>query len=153
DDVPGFPTYEQYKHIEDVYMASLSGRKQFKALISQELFDQIWDVLNGSPKLIGTAQFRFWVRKMFTLTYPQTNMSPRPEDAPVPQLMIMHDSRPVAIKEQLYEVLCYCHALSGHGGRDKTCAVIRGQYSWIPKELIAQFVKACPTCTLKRSGN
>jgi len=25
--------------------------------------------------------------------------------------------------------------------------------SWFPKELTAQFVKACPTCTLKRSGN
>jgi hypothetical protein len=67
--------------------------------------------------------------------------------------VVLHDKRPVAIKEQLYEVLCYCHAVARHGGRDKTCATLRLNYSWVPKELTAKFVKACPTCTLKRSGN
>jgi hypothetical protein len=43
--------------------------------------------------------------------------------------------------------------MARHGGRDKTCATLRLHYSWVPKELTAKFVKACPTCTLKRSGN
>ncbi|KAI6041753.1 hypothetical protein EDC04DRAFT_1200348 [Pisolithus marmoratus] len=55
--------------------------------------------------------------------------------------------------EQLYEVLCYCHGLTQHGGRDKTCAAVREHYSWVPKELVAQFVKGCPTCLMKRAGN
>lgn len=66
--------------------------------------------------------------------------------------VVLHENRPVAIMEQLYELFCYCHIRAGHGGRDKTCAVIRQHYSWVPKELTAQFVKACPTCALKRSG-
>jgi len=91
------------------------------------------------------------VRKMFILVYPQTSFNHNAGQTPEP--VVLHDKRPVAIKEQLYEVLCYCHAVARHGGRDKTCATLRLNYSWVPKELTAKFVKTCPTCTLKRSGN
>ncbi|KAH9976801.1 hypothetical protein BGW80DRAFT_1123349, partial [Lactifluus volemus] len=152
-DIPGFPTYEQYQRIEEEYLSSLSDRKQPKALISQNLFDKIYAVLqNGSEDRASTAQFRFWVRKMFVLAYPQTSFNHHGTSR-TPEPVVLHDKRPVAIKEQLYEVLCYCHAISRHGGRDKTCATLRIHYSWVPKELTAKFVKACPTCTLKRSGN
>jgi Integrase zinc binding domain len=151
-DIPGFPTYEQYQRIEEEYLSSLSERKQPKALISQSLFDKIYAVLqNGSEDRASTAQFRFWVRKMFVLAYPQTSFNHAAGQTPEP--LVLHDKRPVAIKEQLYEVLCYCHAIARHGGRDKTCATLRLHYSWVPKELTAKFVKTCPTCTLKRSGN
>ena len=151
-DIAGFPTYEQFQRIEGEYLSSLSERKQPKALISQALFDKILAVLqNGSEDRGSTAQFRFWVRKMFVLVYPQTSFNPAPGQTAEP--IVLHDKRPVAIKEQLYEVLCYCHAVARHGGRDKTCATLRLNYSWVPKELTAKFVKACPTCTLKRSGN
>ncbi|KAH9996159.1 hypothetical protein BJV74DRAFT_883755 [Russula compacta] len=130
-DIAGFPTYEQYQRIEEEYLTSLSQRKQPKALISQALFDKIF--------------------AMFVLVYPQTSFNHNAGQTP--ESVVLHDKRPVAIKEQLYEVLCYCHALARHGGRDKTCATLRLHYSWVPKELTAKFVKACPTCTLKRSGN
>jgi len=158
----GFPTYEQYLRIEEEYLTSLSDRKQPKALISQALFDKILAVLqNGSEDRASTAQFRFWVRKMFVLVYPQTSFYTSrhnagggvPQSSSAPEPVVLHDKRPVAIKEQLYEVLCYCHAMARHGGRDKTCATLRLHYSWVPKELTAKFVKTCPTCTLKRSGN
>ena len=151
-DIAGFPTYEQYQRIEGEYLSSLSERKQPKALISQALFDKVFAVLqNGSEDRGSTAQFRFWVRKMFAFAYPQTSFDRN--DGRTPEPVVLHDKRPVAIKEQLYEVLCYCHGVSRHGGRDKTCATLRLNYSWVPKELTAKFVKACPTCTLKRSGN
>jgi hypothetical protein len=145
----GFPTYAQYKRIEMAYLQSLSPRKRDKALISQCMFDKIWDVLHQPDACaVGTPQFRFWVRKMFTLSAPDTEVDD--SEAPV---VILHENRPVAVREQLYELFCYCHEESNHGGRDKTCAIIRQHYSWVPKELTAQFVKACPTCTFKRSGN
>jgi Integrase zinc binding domain len=156
-DQPGFPTHAQYKRIESIYLNSLSPRKRDKALITQAMFDNIWDVLHDpDTREIETAQFRFWVRKMFALSDPQptqiltaTDSATTISSVPV----VLHENRPVAIREQLYELFVYCHARSNHGGRDKTCAVIRQHYSWVPKELTAQFVKACPTCTLKRSGN
>ena len=158
DKVPSsFPTHAQYKRIEANYIASLSPRKRDKALITQAMFDNIWDVLHDpDTRVVETPQFRFWVRKMFTLSDPQSTQVFTASDSSttissVP--VVLHENRPVAIREQLYELFVYCHGRSNHGGRDKTCAVIRQHYSWVPKELTAQFVKICPTCTLKRSGN
>ncbi|KAG6377783.1 hypothetical protein JVT61DRAFT_14556 [Boletus reticuloceps] len=199
-DHPGLPTYAEYKRIEANYLHSLSPRKRDKALITQAMFDKIWDVLHQPEACtIQTPQFRFWVRKMFTLSRPvrgdgdgvsgwgwdegrtggrtATAVHPVPEfdpdmDADLElersmgiigsegatadelgySAVVLHENRPVAIMEQLYELFCYCHVRAGHGGRDKTCAVIREHYSWVPKELTAQFVKACPTCVSKRSG-
>ncbi|KIK18512.1 hypothetical protein PISMIDRAFT_109326, partial [Pisolithus microcarpus 441] len=146
---PGFPTYEQYKRIEAAYFANLAPRKRAKALITQAMFDQIWEVLwQPDATRIGTPQFRFWVRKMFRLVNFQGKGRMKGEDFPP---VVLHENRPVAIMEQMYEVLCYCHGLAQHGGRDKTCGIVRGHYSWVPKELVAQFVKACPTCLMRRS--
>ena len=70
-DHPGLPTYAEYKRIEAGYLHSLSPRKRDKALITQAMFDKIWDVLHQpEASTIETPQFRFWVRKMFTLSRP-----------------------------------------------------------------------------------
>ncbi|KAI6026981.1 hypothetical protein EDC04DRAFT_2573524, partial [Pisolithus marmoratus] len=151
---PSFPTYEQYKRIEAAYLANLAPRNRAKALITQATFDQIWEVLwHPYTTRVGTPQFRFWVRKMFRLVDVQGRGYGgvgKGEDFPP---VVLHEDRPVAVMEQLYEVLCYCHGLTQHGGRDKTCAAVREHYSWVPKELVAQFVKGCPTCLMKRAGN
>lgn len=156
-DRPGFPTYAQYKRIESIYIESLSPRKRDKALITQSMFDNIWDVLHDpDTREVETAQFRFWVRKMFALSdsHPTQVFATGDSTTTISSVpVVVHENRPVAIREQLYDLFIYCHGRSNHGGRDKTCAVIRQHYSWVPKELTAQFVKACPTCTLKRSGN
>ncbi|KAH7906854.1 hypothetical protein BJ138DRAFT_1117203 [Hygrophoropsis aurantiaca] len=147
----GFPTYACYKRIEAAYLACLSPRKRDKALISQVMFDKIWDVLHQPDDCtIESPQFRFWVRKMFTLTRQGRQEDEHYFETPA---VVLHENRPVAVMEQLYELFCYCHERANHGGRDKTCAVIRQHYSWVPKELTAQFVKACPTCAVKRPGN
>lgn len=180
---PGFPTYEQYKRIEAAYFANLAPRKRAKALITQAMFDQIWEVLwQPDATRIGTPQFRFWVRKMFRLVnfqgkgggggsrvgpaWHRASYDDDPENRTINSKgkegrmkgedfppVVLHENRPVAIMEQMYEVLCYCHGLAQHGGRDKTCGIVRGHYSWVPKELVAQFVKACPTCLMRRSGH
>lgn len=156
-DKHGFPTYTQYKLIENRYLDSLSDKKREKALISQAMFDSISDVLhNPGAREIGTPQFRFWVRKMFALTDPQEVkvLNSRGTTATISDVpVVIHNSRPVAVKEQLYEIFTYCHGRSGHAGRDKTCALIHQHYSWVPKELTAQFIKACPTCAYRRNGN
>jgi hypothetical protein len=67
--------------------------------------------------------------------------------------VVTHENRPVAVKSQIYEILVQCHATAAHGGRDKTSAQVRRYYSWIPKELIARFVKCCPMCNARRTNN
>ncbi|KIK09430.1 hypothetical protein K443DRAFT_385827 [Laccaria amethystina LaAM-08-1] len=145
-----FPTRLQYQEIESNYLTCLSPRRQGKALISQSIFDRIWDVLHNSNSRAETPQFRFWARKMFTLS--NAHGFAITDTASSPQEVLLHDGLLVAVQEQIYDLLCYCHASSNHGGRDKTCALIRKYYTWVPKDLVASFVKACPTCLNKKKG-
>ena len=75
------------------------------------------------------ASVSFLVRKMFTLGRPKRDQFENPDLDDTS--LVLHDGRPVAIKEHLYELLCYCHLLAKYGGRDKPCAVIRSQVSML----------------------
>jgi hypothetical protein len=153
DGQAGFPTRAQYQIIERGYIKSLTPRRQGKALISQALFDRIWDVLHSADNVKENAQFRFWARKMFTLSKSHTLSLGVNGSHPVEQEVLLHDGLLVAVREQIYDLLCFCHGSTNHGGRDKTCALIRKHYTWVPKDLVAQFIKACPTCILKKCGH
>ena len=154
DQLSGFPTYAQYKRVENAYIQSLTPRRRAKALISQSMFDRIWDVLHQPERQGETAQFRFWARKMFTLSKTHRNtLGAVVNDDEVPQEVLLHDNLLVAVQEQLYDLLCYCHGMTGHGGRDKTCSLIRKHYTWVPKDLVSSFIKACPTCIMKKCGS
>ncbi|KJA22115.1 hypothetical protein HYPSUDRAFT_55033 [Hypholoma sublateritium FD-334 SS-4] len=151
---PGFPSYAQYKQVETAYLQSLTPRRQGKALISQSLFDRIWDVLHQPEAQGETAQFRFWARKMFTISKThRVTLGVIDDRDETPHEVLLHDNLLVAIQEQLYDLLCYCHGSTGHGGRDKTCALIRKHYTWVPKDLVSNFIKACPTCIMKKCGS
>lgn len=153
DGQTGFPTRAQYQIIERGYIDSLTPRRQGKALISQALFDRIWDVLHSADNVKENAQFRFWARKMFTLSNSHALALDVDGSQPMEQEVLLHDGLLVAVREQIYDLLCFCHGSTNHGGRDKTCALIRKHYTWVPKDLVAQFVKACPTCILKKCGH
>ncbi|KAF8064224.1 hypothetical protein FPV67DRAFT_1504023 [Lyophyllum atratum] len=156
---PGYPTYAQYKNIEDNYLATLTPSRREKALISQKLFDRIWAVLHSPDKGTETAQFRFWVRKQFTFGIIKSKSSsaasteaPSETEAEPNQTVLLHEKNLVAVQDQIYDILCYSHGMSGHAGRDKTVIAVRQHYTWIPKELVARFIKACPTCVAKKCG-
>lgn len=97
--------------LADDYLLSLSPKKREKALLSNAIYQKILMVLL-QPKntQVSTAQFRFWAKKMFTLSTTETHH------------IVCHSGKPVATKECLYDVLVYCHRKSSHGGRDKTSA-------------------------------
>ncbi|ORZ01976.1 hypothetical protein BCR41DRAFT_313645, partial [Lobosporangium transversale] len=135
-----FITKQQFFILAEEYLLSLSPKKREKALLTNSMYQKILMVLI-QPKntQVSTAQFRFWAKKMFTLSTTSTHH------------VVCHGGKPVATKECLYDVLIYCHRKSSHGGRDKTSAEVRQHYSWVPKELIARFVKHCPLCQSRRS--
>lgn len=109
----GFTTPSDFRTIITKYLSELSPKKRAKALLAQKCYDDIMYCLKN-PKAtdVRTAQFRHWARKMFSLT--DFNGS----------IVICHDNRPVAVMEQIYEVLVHCHAQCNHGGRDKTSAQV-----------------------------
>jgi hypothetical protein len=109
----GFPTAAQFNAMVDEYLSSLSVKKQAKALLTQQMYDDILAVLlNPNETKTGSAQFRFWAKKMFRLVTTQVAH------------IVIHDNKPVAVKEQLYDVLVQCHGQANHGGRDKTAAQV-----------------------------
>ncbi|TFK47143.1 hypothetical protein OE88DRAFT_1636967, partial [Heliocybe sulcata] len=137
DDRPGFPTRAQFRQIISEYFQSLTRRKQPKALISRDLYKTIvYTLRHPDDHTIKDPQFRFWARRMFALD--------------IEGRVLMHSQRPVAIKEELYDILVQCHDLCRHGGRDRTCREVRQRYSYVPRQIIAAFVRQCSTCAGKR---
>ncbi|GAM40648.1 hypothetical protein TCE0_039r13155 [Talaromyces pinophilus] len=64
----GFPLVEDFDKLMESYVNELSVKKQDKALINAQRAQHIRIVLTD-PKdtSVGSAQFRFWVKKMFKL--------------------------------------------------------------------------------------
>jgi hypothetical protein len=109
----GFPSAAQFNDMVNDYLGSLSVKKQAKALLTQQMYDDILTVLlHPTETKTGSAQFRFWAKKMFRLVSTQVAH------------IVIHEEKPVAVKEQLYDVLVQCHGQANHGGRDKTAAQV-----------------------------
>ncbi|KAI7880580.1 hypothetical protein K492DRAFT_216525 [Lichtheimia hyalospora FSU 10163] len=138
-----FPSVDEFEAIVQGYLDNLSSKKRDKALVDGHRYSVIVRVLKDPRNTaISTAQFRFWVKKMFQLVA-----------LPTGQDIVCHDSKPVAMREDIYGILVRAHKQANHGGRDKTSAIVRRRYSWIPKELIARFVRHCPYCIARRIGS
>ncbi|KAI8342714.1 hypothetical protein BC941DRAFT_389822 [Chlamydoabsidia padenii] len=138
-----YPSPQEFDSIIQDYLVNLSCKKRDKALVDQQRYSLILQVLKDPRNTaISTAQFRFWVKKMFQLLAIKNG-----------GWVVCHDDKPVATQEQIYPILIRAHRDAHHGGRDKTSALVRKQYSWIPKELIARFVRRCPFCISRRNGH
>ncbi|KAF9648106.1 hypothetical protein BDM02DRAFT_3071205, partial [Thelephora ganbajun] len=66
--------------------------------------------------------------------------------------LVFHQDRPVALRSRIYRIILRAHWITNHAGRDRTWAVVREVCSFIPKCLVYDFVAACPTCRVARSG-
>ncbi|KAF9311380.1 hypothetical protein BG003_007463 [Podila horticola] len=110
-----FLSPETFETLVEGYINQLHIRKRNKALINQQLANDCLMVLtNPENTAIFNPKFRWWVRKHFVFTV-------------VGELRILMDKKngkPVCVREQLYDKVCYFHHIIGHGGRDKTFAAI-----------------------------
>ncbi|GAA5986378.1 hypothetical protein JCM11641_005361 [Rhodosporidiobolus odoratus] len=142
DGTDGFPSEAAYEEQIEEYLEGLNEKKRAKALMTRDMYAAILTILlDPNSTAQGTAQFRFWAKRMFRLVVtPTANL-------------VAHENRPVAVKDQIYAILVGTHGDSNHGGRDKTSAQVRRFYSWLPKELVSRFVRVCPTCIAKRRAS
>lgn len=117
NDQDQYPSYEEFDAIVQDYLQNLSSKKRDKALIDQARYAMILQVLKDPRNTaVSTAQFRFWVKKMFQLTSRQ---------------IVCHDGKPVAMREQIYGILVRAHREAHHGGRDKTSALVSAFNSFL----------------------
>lgn len=140
------------------------------------------DSAHGTPYPYGTGgswdtpPFRRWVRRTFArrqatqaeyeraidfglLSPPESSLSGPgvPGHAPSTWLsesmnLVFHQDRPVAVRSRIYRIILRAHWITNHAGRDRTWAMVQGVCSYIPKRLVYDFVAACPTCRIARSG-
>ena len=107
------PSPQKFNIVLSEYLRKLSPKKRDKALLTQKMYNQIVAVLH-EPKDTSTktAQFRFWAKKHFSFSvYGGVDI-------------LCHKTKPVAVKEKIFEVLIHCHAEAKHGGRDKTSSAV-----------------------------
>lgn len=113
-DMQQFPSVDEFEAIVQGYLDNLSTKKRDKALVDGHRYSLIVRVLKDPRNTaISTAQFRFWVKKMFQLVA-----------LPTGQDIVCHDSKPVAMREDIYGILVRAHKQANHGGRDKTSAIV-----------------------------
>lgn len=117
------PTPAMFDQILEDYILSLSPKKRDKALITRQRYGNILGVLQ-EPKCttIESAQFRHWAKKMFELGHHH--------GMPVVLHRDREQMRPVAVREELYDVLTDAHLRAQHGGRDKTALMVKQYWSW-----------------------
>ncbi|RCH85764.1 hypothetical protein CU098_008836 [Rhizopus stolonifer] len=105
-----YPSHQEFEEIVQDYLQNLSSKKRDKALIDQKRYRMVLQVLKDPRNTsLSTAQFRFWVKKMFRLTAKH---------------VVCHDGKPVATREQIYSILVRAHREVHHGGRDKTSTLV-----------------------------
>jgi hypothetical protein len=110
-----FPSLDEFNNIIHNYLQNLSSKKRDKALVDSHRYSLILQVLKDPRNTaISTAQFRFWVKKMFRLRTTADHME-----------YVCHDNKPVATREDIYHILVVAHKEAHHGGRDKTSALVR----------------------------
>ena len=108
-----FPPVVEFENIVQDYLQNLSTKKRDKALVDRQRYQLILQVLKDPRNTaISTAQFRFWVKKMFQLQRSNTKD------------IVCHDDKPVAMREHIYSILVQAHRDAHHGGRDKTSALV-----------------------------
>ncbi|KAI9477056.1 hypothetical protein BDB00DRAFT_776093, partial [Zychaea mexicana] len=96
---------------------------------------------------VRDSNFRFWIRKTFILSKIGDH------DILCEKLTTAANNigLPVAIKENMYKVCVDAHITCQHSARDPTYNQVKSKHSFIPKALVALFVKACARCALHKT--
>lgn len=109
--------------------------------MTRELYELVVDILRKpQDTTVGDPQLRFWVRQRFQLM-----------SGPGDRYCALHEGKRVVLRDEIYDVVVRAHIDSQHGGRDKTYNVLRKEWSYVPKETVATFIKLCAVCNGKRA--
>ena len=145
------PTIEDFNHLLN------SPTFATHHLITRSLFSELLSVIQhrGLPNANHKAQ----INLPSELDLSKFHLSPRPaallgKNIPLchdsqTQSLLMYEGRIVAVDDLLYDILCFCHLACGHGDQQTTNVLVQENYAFVPVDLVAQFVKACPGCPEK----
>ncbi|XP_013396219.1 KRAB-A domain-containing protein 2-like isoform X2 [Lingula anatina] len=136
--------YETFHKLLDQHLATINESRRQKYLITQEMYEKIVStvqVKSGEKSQYG-ATFKFWCKTNFKIE----------EIGQRKILYCIKTSRPVATKEDLFDVLANCHKRVQHSGRDKTFEEVKRNYSWIPRRAVSFYLQTCRECHSKKAS-
>lgn len=120
---------------------SHDGAYIFAPAVPRELYSLIIDILRKpQDTTVGDPQLRFWVRQRFQLM-----------NGPDDRCCALHEGKRVVLRDEIYDVVARAHTEAQHGGRDKTYNILKRDWSYVPKETVATFIKLCSVCNGKRT--
>jgi hypothetical protein len=155
-----FCSRESFEEILQQFLA----RKVRRCLVSQALYDEAVQILRNPENItISSKQTRRWVKqRLQLLDMDGTSI-----------LFTKNENKKVAIKENLYDIICKCHEELMHVGYDKVhkevifCAALKCvvhnyishhflhqinyHYDFCPQGLVEMFVKRCTECLRKKT--
>ena len=138
-----FISRDTLNQIVEKYITNLPKAKQKKALINNELLNQIKAILlNPKDTSLCDKNTRSWAKKKFIL------------EEIVPgdyRVLVKATNNPVLIVERFYEVLCHTHSVvTQHGGQKQTWTSIREKWGFIKQGIVEEFVNNCTACAVRK---
>ncbi|QSS53024.1 hypothetical protein I7I53_00147 [Histoplasma capsulatum var. duboisii H88] len=115
------------------FIQRLPDELRDKSTISWSMAGNIGKTLLGDTT--EPVEFQDWSKKMFTLELINGRRS------------VFRGGKPIAIQKKLFRILTTAHRECGHGDQKSTSAAVK--HSWVPEELIHEFINICPTCKPK----
>ena len=114
-----FVSIEKFTNILNEYLDSLPSNRRQKALITQDLADNIQEVLLNPNTKNHSAKFRIWSRQHFS-TLSINNVS---------QIIDKNSLKAVCLKDNLYGVIGGLHQELQHAGYRKTHQAVSNKVS------------------------
>ncbi|KAJ8090462.1 hypothetical protein PM082_019060 [Marasmius tenuissimus] len=146
------PPLEVFKQLLD--SPSFAMHRPENRLITRSLFSELFSATQHRDSSNSSSKAR--IRLSDGLDLSKFHISPRPtvlfgKDIPScctshPHSLLKYDNRIVAVDDLLYDILRFCHLASRHGDQEATNALVQEHYAFVPVDLVAKFVKACPGC-------
>ena len=65
------------------------------------------------------------------------------------EISLNQENLPVAIKEEMFDIIYYVHVQTAHFGMKKTFEHLQMRYNGITEKISNAFSKLCPTCNLQ----
>ncbi|CAG8625457.1 8383_t:CDS:2 [Paraglomus occultum] len=142
-------TPEAFNKILVNYIEKRSKKRQAKAFITQEMYDQaILILLNPNNIRLADKKYRHWVRTTFELRESEDGhghvlyKKSKGRNA--------RPARPVCPKERLFEVLTDIHDKLQHPGMTVFWNAIASKYAYITQDLVENFISYCSVCNAHR---
>ena len=167
-------THEDFDNALKGYLSNLNESKRIRSIITLDLYNYILrflfnnvdvtvkvkDIDNSNDGNVKTYIYEGYKYTQSTALIPSKNYSELDIwikcnfslmfDNITQKHLVCYEGLPIVPLEYIFNVMVKTHIENDHCGRDKLTNLIRSKWRFIPKDLIARFIKCCNECNESR---